>query len=161
MENNDRTPPLPDPSHVLVRIKRDNAYKGLADSKPWNVRYHLEAKNAFTLQFECVLALKIALNSIYVKNHILFSIPVCEMVPGNWVVLSTGRKGVLHVPKMTAERWVTQRVSLCSLLSDLGGLEVQKPVTLLQTNSNTSVTLSAVKSASADVFQEIPRIPKL
>jgi len=59
------------------------------------------------------------------------------------VVLSTGRKGVLHVPKMTAERWVTQRVSLCSLLSDLGGHEVQKPVTLLQTNSNTSVTFSA------------------
>ena len=88
----------------------------------------MEAKNAFTLQFECVLALKIAPNSIYVKNHILFSIPVCEMAPGNWVVLSTGRKGVLRVPKVTAERWVTQRASLCSLLPDLGGLEVQKPV---------------------------------
>lgn len=41
----------------------------------------MEAKNAFTLQFECVLALKIAPNSIYVKNHILFSIPVRETLP--------------------------------------------------------------------------------
>lgn len=71
----------------MVKIRRENSCRSLADCKPSNVSYHLEAKNAFTLRSECVLALEIAPNSIYVKNHILFPMPVCVMGPGSWVAI--------------------------------------------------------------------------
>lgn len=40
--------------------------ESLGRKKPSNVSYHLGSKNGFPLWVECVEALKIALNSIYV-----------------------------------------------------------------------------------------------
>lgn len=53
----------------MVRIRKDNACEALADSKSSNVSYHLGSKNAFALRCKCVLNLKRAPNSIYVKKH--------------------------------------------------------------------------------------------
>lgn len=51
--------------------------------------------------------------------------------------------------------------SLPLLSATWGDLKFKSLLRFYRSNSITSVILSAVKSASADVFQEIPRIPKL
>ena len=144
---------------VLARIRRDNAWKGLADSKSSNVRYHLEAKNAFTLWSECVLALKIAPNSIYVNNLILFSVPVCVMAPGSWVDLKRCVEGNPACSEGHDGRLEVQRTSLLPYASRLGDSKVRCMICFYKSDRNTFVLLSAMKLTSADADQEIPRIP--
>lgn len=109
----------------MVKTRRENSCRSLADCKPSNVSYHLEAKNAFPLRSECVLALEIAPNSIYVKNRLLFSRPVCAMVPGTWVTINCGRDEVLRALEATEGDWGTPSDSLLLCANGFGDLEVK------------------------------------